>query len=50
MVKSSRETQKPFSFADPCVEKGTTIAFNDAASAKAREFVRGFLTDTFKLK
>jgi dienelactone hydrolase len=46
----NRETQKPFTFADACVEKGTTVAFNEAANAKARAFVREFLTEVFKLK
>lgn len=46
----NRETQKPFTFADACVEKGPTIAFNEAANTQARAFVREFLTEVFKLK
>jgi len=40
----NRETQKPFTFGDACVEKGPTIAFNEAANTQARAFVREFLT------
>lgn len=43
------ETQKPFSFADTCVEKGPTIGYNEAASMKARSDVREFLTKVFGL-
>jgi len=46
----NRETQKPFTFGDACVEKGPTIAFNEAANTQARAFVREFLTQVFKLK
>jgi dienelactone hydrolase len=46
----NRETQKPFTYADACVEKDTTIAYNEAASSKARIFVRDFLTDIFQVK
>jgi dienelactone hydrolase len=46
----NRETQKPFSFGDTCVEKGPTVAYNDAASSQARVFVRDFLTQVFQLK
>jgi dienelactone hydrolase len=46
----NHETEKPFTFRDACVEKGPTIAFNEAANAQARTFVREFLTETFKLK
>ncbi len=44
------ETNMPFSFTDACVEKGPTIAFNEAANTSARLFVRSFLTEVFKLK
>jgi dienelactone hydrolase len=46
----NRETQKPFAFSDACVEKGPTIAFNEAANTQARAFVLDFLTEVFKLK
>lgn len=45
----NRETQKPFTFGDSCVEKGPTIAYNEAASTQARAFVRDFLTAILKL-
>jgi hypothetical protein len=44
------ETQKPFTYADACVEKDPTLAFNEAASSQARTFVRDFLTEIFQLK
>jgi dienelactone hydrolase len=46
----NRETQEPFTFKDACVEKGPTVAFNEAANTQARAFVREFLTELFKLK
>jgi hypothetical protein len=46
----NRETEKPFTFGDACVEKGPTIAFDDAANTQARTFVREFLAEIFKLK
>jgi hypothetical protein len=46
----NRETQKPFTFGDTCVEKGPTVAYNEAASSQARVFVRDFLTQVFQLK
>jgi dienelactone hydrolase len=46
----NRETQKPFAYGDACVEKGPTLAYNEAASTQARVFVRGFLTEVFDLK
>jgi hypothetical protein len=46
----NRETQKPFTFTDACVEKGPTIAFNEVANSQARAYVREFLTEVFKLK
>jgi dienelactone hydrolase len=46
----NRETQRPFSFGDACVERGPTIAYNEAASSQARVFVRDFLTQVFQVK
>jgi dienelactone hydrolase len=46
----NRETQKPFTYTDACVEKDPTIAYNEAASSKARIFVRDFLTEVFQVK
>lgn len=46
----NRDTQKPFSYGDACVEKDPTIAYNESASSQARTYVRTFLTDIFQLK
>jgi dienelactone hydrolase len=40
-------TKQPFSPNDPCFEKGTTIAYNEAAAKKAHEEVKAFLTKVF---
>ena len=46
----NRDTQKPFTYADACVGKGPTIAYNEAAANQARSFVRDFLTKQLALK
>lgn len=46
----NQETKQPFSYADACVEKGPTVAYQEAASKQAREYVRGFLKEVFALK
>jgi dienelactone hydrolase len=46
----NRDTQKPFSMADACVEKGSTLAYDEDASLRARENVREFLIQTFGMK
>jgi dienelactone hydrolase len=46
----NRETQKPFTYSDTCVEKDPTLAYNEAAATQARIFVRDFLTEIFRLK
>jgi dienelactone hydrolase len=43
------ETNLPFTYGDACVEKGPTIAYNEAAYTKVHEDVRAFLTTLFKL-
>jgi dienelactone hydrolase len=43
------ETKQPFTYGDACVEKGPTIAFNEAAYTKAHADVRAFLSGLFKL-
>ncbi|MGA7324357.1 MAG: dienelactone hydrolase family protein [Rhodomicrobium sp.] len=43
------ETRAPFSYSDSCVEKGPTIAFNEAAYTQAHAFVREFLKALFSL-
>ena len=45
----NEETAKPFSYADGCVEKGPTVAYQEAASKQAREDVRVFLKEIFAL-
>jgi dienelactone hydrolase len=45
----NEETKQPFSYADACVEKGPTVAYQEAASKQAREYVRGFLKEVFAL-
>ncbi|MGY4575140.1 carboxymethylenebutenolidase [Bradyrhizobium pachyrhizi] len=46
----NHETQKPFSYADACVEKDPMLAYNEAASNQAHLIVRDFLTEIFQLK
>lgn len=46
----NQETKQPFSYADACVEKGPTVAYQEAASTQARAYVRGFLKEVFALK
>ncbi|WOH67113.1 dienelactone hydrolase family protein [Bradyrhizobium sp. BWA-3-5] len=47
----NKEINKPFTFGDACVQKsGPTVLFNEAATAKARADVRGFLKEVFASK
>jgi dienelactone hydrolase len=46
----NQETKQPFSYDDACVEKGPTVAYQEAASTQARAYVRGFLNEVFALK
>ncbi|MFS8047587.1 dienelactone hydrolase family protein [Rhizobium sp. BR 314] len=46
----NRDTQKPFSYGDACVEKDPVIAYNEAASSEAHAYVRTFLTEVLRLK
>ena len=46
----NQETKQPFSYSDACVEKGPTVAYQEAASKQARAYVRGFLKEVFALK
>jgi dienelactone hydrolase len=46
----NRETQKPFTYRDACVEKDPTVAYKEAANSQARIFIRDFLTNVFQLK
>lgn len=44
------QTKQPFSWDDPCVERGATVAYNAQAHTEALKAVKDFLTVTFKLK
>lgn len=46
----NQETRQPFGDGDACVEKGPTVAYQEAASTQARAYVRGFLKEAFALK
>ncbi len=43
-------TGNPFDLNDPCVEKGATIAYNEAATVATTKAVTEFLVATFHLK
>jgi dienelactone hydrolase len=43
------ETKQPFSPSNPCLEKGVTIAYQEAAANKSHEDVKAFLKDAFQL-
>jgi dienelactone hydrolase len=45
----NRETGKPFSFADACVQRGATLGYDPRAHAEAVKAVKEFLRSTFKL-
>jgi dienelactone hydrolase len=42
-------TGKPFDLNDPCVERGATIAYNEAATTATTVALKEFLTATFRL-
>ena len=42
------KTGQPFTYADPCVEYGPTLAYNDQAATAARMAVKDFITTTLK--
>jgi dienelactone hydrolase len=46
----NKQTQKPFTYNDACVERGPTVAYNDAAARQSRAFIRDELRKTFQLK
>ncbi len=46
----NRDSGQPFTLDDPCVERGTTAAYNPQAAAQAMKDVREFLTAAFHLK
>lgn len=43
------KTQQPFTSSDPCLEKGVTIGFQQAAAKKSQEDVLSFLKDVLKI-
>lgn len=43
-------TKQAFTYADPCVERGTTIAYHPAAHAESVRAITGFLTTVFQTK
>ena len=42
------KTKQPFTYADPCVEYGPTLAYNEKAATEARKAVKDFVTKTLK--
>jgi dienelactone hydrolase len=44
------KTGRPFSLDDPCMEKGTTVVYNEAATTATTMAVKEFLVATFKLE
>ena len=44
----SAKTRQPFTWADPCVEYGATLAYDEKASTEARKAVKDFVTTTLK--
>ena len=44
----SVKTRQPFTWADPCVEYGATLAYDEKASTEARKAVKDFVTTTLK--
>jgi len=46
----NRETQRPFSYANSCVEREPIVAYNEAASSQAHAFIWDFLVQIFRLR
>jgi dienelactone hydrolase len=44
------KTRQPFTYDDPCVEKGVTLAYDEAATSQAKSYVGEFLSGVFALK
>ena len=42
------KTKQPFTYADPCVEYGPTVAYDEKATTEARKAVKDFLNATLK--
>jgi hypothetical protein len=45
-----RHTGHPFRLDDPCLERGTTIAYHAQAHREALKAIKDFLTTAFHLK
>jgi dienelactone hydrolase len=45
----NRETKQPFTFSDPCIERGATMGYDPKATAAATQSVREFLTSLWNL-
>jgi dienelactone hydrolase len=43
-------TKQPFGYQDPCVERGATVGYNEAAAREAQKAVREFVMATLKPK
>jgi hypothetical protein len=44
------KTNKPFTYADPCVELGPTVRYDEKAATEARKAVSAFVATTLKLQ
>jgi dienelactone hydrolase len=42
------KTKQPYSYSDPCVERGVTLAYEEKAATEARKAVAEFVTATLK--
>jgi len=49
-VVANVKTGQPFSYADPCVEVGPTVGFNESAQVQSVKAVREFITAALKVK
>ncbi|HEY3045967.1 MAG TPA: dienelactone hydrolase family protein [Polaromonas sp.] len=47
-VVINAKTKQPFTYADPCVEYGPTVAYDEKASTEARKAIREFVATTLK--
>ena len=45
----NRETRQPFTFSDPCVQRGETVGYDPRATAAATQSVKEFLASLWKL-
>lgn len=42
------KTKQPFTYADPCVERGTTIVYDETSAAAAQQAVKEFVNEVLK--